>query len=74
MLTLHRRFSRSGGRGRAPSGVAVANAYQHVVCVAMPAGELSDDELRRAAMDSGAFDFWNDPAEEVYTIGDGEPV
>jgi hypothetical protein len=40
----------------------------------MPAGELSDDELRRAAMDSGAFDFWNDPAEEVYTIKDGEPV
>ena len=23
---------------------------------------------------SGAFDFWNDPGEDIYTEADGEPV
>ena len=26
------------------------------------------------AEQGGAFDFWLDPAEDVYTVADGEPV
>lgn len=32
------------------------------------------DDLMRLAEASGAFDFWNDPAEDVYGPDDGEPA
>lgn len=31
-------------------------------------------ELSAAAMHGGAFDFLNDPAEDIYSMSDGEPV
>jgi hypothetical protein len=45
-----------------------------VVLVLRAASELSDEELRRAAVRSGAFDFWQKPGEDVYTLDDGEPA
>jgi hypothetical protein len=45
-----------------------------VIRVVHPADELTDEELLKAALDSGAFDSWNDPAEDIYTLEDGEPV
>ena len=51
-----------------------SNAYQHLRFAAGAVPELSDEELRRAAYESGAFDFWSDPSEDLYTLRDGEPV
>lgn len=41
--------------------------------------QLSDDDLQTADMmrlaeAGGAFDFWLDPGEDIYTINDGEPL
>ncbi|HQU43205.1 MAG TPA: hypothetical protein PK867_10350 [Pirellulales bacterium] len=32
------------------------------------------DDLMKLAEVSGAFDFWNDPAEDIYGPEDGEPA
>jgi len=40
----------------------------------VPETELSDSELLRLAEATGQFDFLNDPAEDVYSPNDGEPV
>jgi hypothetical protein len=32
------------------------------------------DDLMKLAEASGTFDFWNDPAEDVYGPEDGEPA
>ncbi len=36
--------------------------------------EPSDDVFFDFTMRSGAFDFWKDPREDVYTLEDGEPI
>jgi len=40
-------------------------------------GERSEsggtDDLMKLAETSGAFDFWNDPAEDIYGPDDGAP-
>ena len=40
--------------------------------------QVEDDpsvgELLRAAEAGGAFDFWNDPEEDIYTMEDGKPA
>ena len=36
--------------------------------------DLPVDELLRVAQAGGAFDFWNDPEEDIYTMEDGKPV
>jgi len=36
-------------------------------------GELDEAEWLRAAATNPAFDFLRDPAEDVYTLADGEP-
>jgi hypothetical protein len=36
-------------------------------------GESRDDWMRLADH-GGAFDFWNDPGEDIYTIEHGEPL
>jgi hypothetical protein len=38
-----------------------------------PKHNFGSDDLMRLAEASGAFDFWNDPAEDIYTLDDGEP-
>jgi hypothetical protein len=35
---------------------------------------MGSDDLMRLADASGAFDFWNDPAEDIYGPDDGELV
>ena len=71
MLTIPKELS----SGLIPLAEPVANAYFHVVFfMEPPKGMLSDAELLQAALDSGAFDFWKDTSEDVYTLEDGEPV
>ena len=36
--------------------------------------DLPVNELLRVAQASGAFDFWNDPKEDIYTMEDGKAV
>ena len=41
--------------------------------------EVEEDDvptfaIMRLAEQGGAFDFWLDPAEDVYSANDGEPV
>jgi hypothetical protein len=36
--------------------------------------EASDEEILRHAMKSKSFEFLNDPAEDIYSLADGEPV
>jgi FixJ family two-component response regulator len=36
-------------------------------------GEVTDKEWLALAMKGGAFDFLNDPAENIYTMEDGIP-
>ena len=37
-------------------------------------GDLSTQAMMRLAETAGAFDFWNAPAEDVYSVEDGEPL
>ncbi len=34
---------------------------------------ISENEWLTLAMEGGAFDFLKDPAEDIYTMDDGEP-
>ncbi len=36
--------------------------------------EPTADERHRLLDDGGALDFWNDPAEDIYSMDDGEPA
>lgn len=36
--------------------------------------EATDREILRCLEKSGSFDFLKDPKEDIYEIGDGEPV
>lgn len=74
MLTLRRSFKRSSSRQGPVAGTPVANAYYHFPFVVHLTGELSDQELLKATVESGAFDFWSNPAEDVYSTEDGDPV
>ena len=61
--------SKTGGRNlrksieKAKNGIL--NAHSHAP---------SAEELSALAQKSGAFDFLNDPAEDIYTIKDGKPA
>jgi hypothetical protein len=37
-------------------------------------GEISTPDLMRLAEKGGSFDFWADPAEDIYSATDGEPI
>ena len=47
----------------------------HLMVTLLPASTDSDSEQNwlRAASSSDAFTFLSDPAEDVYTLADGEP-
>jgi hypothetical protein len=36
--------------------------------------DLSAQAMMRLAESSGAFEFWNAAAEEIYSVQDGEPI
>lgn len=37
-------------------------------------GDLTSMEIFRAAQAAGAFDFWDDPRDDIYSLEDGEPI
>jgi len=36
--------------------------------------DLSTQAMMRLAETGGAFDFWDAPGEEIYSVHDGEPI
>jgi hypothetical protein len=36
--------------------------------------EPTGSELARIAVAGRSFDFWKEPAEDIYTLSDGEPL
>ena len=36
--------------------------------------DLTSAEWTRFALASGAFDFWKEEGEDIYTLEDGEPI
>ena len=36
--------------------------------------DLSTQDMMRLAATGGAFDFWNAPGEDVYSVEDAEPI
>lgn len=44
------------------------------VQVRIETSDVSTTSLMRLAEEGGAFDFWRDEGEDVYSLEDGEPV
>ena len=44
------------------------------VVVAIPCQEATDEELLHLVAKTGAFAFWEDEEEDVYTLEDGTPI
>jgi hypothetical protein len=55
-----------------PLPVAAPGRVRVIILISEP-GKVSDEEWLRAAARNPAFDFLRDPAEDVYTVEDGEP-
>jgi hypothetical protein len=36
--------------------------------------EITTLDMMRLADQGGAFNFWNDPGEDIYSLKDGEPI
>ena len=60
-------LSRTPERQRSFSGGASPEPWD-------PADEVSDEELLECMTRAGCFDWLADPAEDIYTLGDGEPL
>lgn len=43
------------------------------VVILIKEDDITDEVWMKLAMKTGAYDFWNDPSEDIYTIQDGEP-
>ena len=37
-------------------------------------GEIATTDLMRLSEKGGSFNFWADPAEDIYSASDGEPL
>jgi len=76
MTTIH--IQRIGDRALIPQRELdrlVELAKQHdEVAVRIDEDDLPTFGIMRLAEESGAFDFWREPGEEIYTAQDGEPV
>jgi hypothetical protein len=44
-----------------------------VLILVMEEQEITEDEWLRAAASNSAFDFLQNPAEDIYTLDDGKP-
>ena len=59
-------------------GTKVGDSYFTVSsaqCVfAIPLIEATDEELMYLVEKSGAFSFWENPEEDIYTLEDGSPL
>lgn len=40
----------------------------------MEEDDLPTQSIMRLAEQGGAFDFWKEPGEDIYTLEDGEPI
>ena len=49
---------------------SVSNRVIYVPSISDP----TTDQLMRIVEVSGAFDFWDSPEEDIYSVEDGEPV
>lgn len=47
---------------------------QLAITEAICKSEISDDELRTLALNSGSYAFWDDPCDDIYSLEDGEAV
>jgi hypothetical protein len=48
-------------------------ASSHVYVPLVPPDPTAEQNLR-IIESSGAFDFWNDPQEDIYSLNDGQPI
>ena len=46
----------------------------HGIAMEVEEDDVPTVAIMRLAEQGGAFDFWLDPAEDVYSANDGEPV
>lgn len=53
--------------------VQLARRSEQVALQAQPA-DVSTRDWMRLAEGGGAFDFWHEPGEDIYTLDDGEPL
>ena len=51
-----------------------ANASLTVTVLPSVSDSDSEEDWLKAAMSSDAFAFLSDPAEDIYTMADGEPI
>ena len=45
-----------------------------VLPIVQEAVEMTDEELRALAFHSKTYDFWNNEADDIYSISDGTPL
>lgn len=63
-----------GGSLRLDESLPVVSQGPVRVIILFPeAGELTEEEWLRAAASNPVFDFLKDPAQDIYTLEDGEP-
>jgi hypothetical protein len=53
--------------------VELAQRYEEIT-VEMQEDDVATLDIMRLAEQSGAFDFWQEEGEDIYSIEDGEPV
>jgi hypothetical protein len=53
--------------------VELAQRYEEIT-VEMQEDDATTLAIMRLAEQSGAFDFWQEEGEDIYSIDDGEPV
>jgi len=54
--------------------IAVAQLVKSKYLSMDEAIQMFGREWMQFVEDSGAFDFWNEPGEDIYTKEDGEPI
>ena len=53
--------------------VEIAQRYEEIT-VQRQEDDVTTEDLMRLSEESGAFDFWKDEGEDIYSSKDGEPV
>lgn len=53
--------------------VKLAQRYEEIT-VQREEDDVTTEDIMRLAEESGAFDFWQEDGEDIYSSKDGEPV
>ncbi len=53
--------------------VELAQRYEEIT-VQRQEDDVTTEDIMRLSEESGAFDFWKDEREDIYSSKDGEPV